>query len=571
MKIHRLLLFLAFAPLASLVIAQSPSRNLPSRWLYLATNLQVNENLPNVEALMRRAAKAGYTGVVLADYKLNILDRVPEWYFKNAERVKELAKELKLELIPSVFPIGYSDGILAHDPDLIEAMPVKNAPFVARGGKANLAPDPAVSLKNGGFEESQGVKAVGWDFQDDPGQVSFMDRETKHSGAASLRFGTVGAPPAAQPGNRRVVQRIALKPFRCYRLSFWLKTQDLDAPGSANVLILPLAPNAQSLSHLNLGVKQTQDWTQHQVVFNSLNNTEARAYIGVWGSRSGAFWVDDVKLEEVGLVNLVRREGCPFVVRGEDGMVYEEGRDFKPVKDERMGTVPWPGGYELYHTPPSIVLTPGSRIKEGQRLSVSFYHAAFVYDMQAACCLTHPKVYDILRDQMQRVEKLFHPTAVFMGHDEIRVANWCALCQTQKKTPGQLLADNARRCIQIIRQVSPQARIYVWSDMFDPYHNAHGNYYLVNGSWEGSWEGLTPDVGIVNWYFDVRKKNLPWFAARGHKQILAGYYDNDVNYTAQWLEDGKDVPGIVGVMYTTWQNKYDDLEKFAQAVWGGGR
>src|ERR1044071_10428377 len=96
-----------------------PQRPLAYRWFYAAQNLQVNENVPKLEELMRRAAKAGYNGMVLADFKLNILDRVPDWYFKNAAKVKALADELHIEIIPCVFPIGYSDGILAHDPNLV--------------------------------------------------------------------------------------------------------------------------------------------------------------------------------------------------------------------------------------------------------------------------------------------------------------------------------------------------------------------------------------------------------------------------------------------------------------------
>jgi hypothetical protein len=552
--------------------------------VYVAQNLLVDENVPKVDEIMRRAAAVGYTGIVLADYKLNILDRMDPRYFRNVEQVKSTAKSLRLEIIPCVFPIGYSNGLLAHDPNLIEAMPVKDAPFLVKTGKADIAParPPAPNfggveisqnsggIINGGFETSRGDSATGWGYQDDPGKVSFIDRETKHSGSSSLRFGTPGAAPTAAL-NWRINQPIKLKPWRCYRMSFWIKTQDLDSPGSFNAPILISGSGKPALSHLSYGIKRTQDWTLHQTIFNSQDNSEALAYIGVWGPKSGAYWLDDVKLEETGLLNVVRRAGCPLVVKSVDGTTYEEGRDFQPVKDERLGNVPYAGEYELYHPPPSIVLTENSRIKDGQRLRVSFYHAAVVNEMQASCCLTEPKVYELLRDQMQRVEKLFHPTAVMMSHDEIRVANWCALCQAQNKTPGQLLAENARRCIQIVKSTSPQARIYTWNDMFDPFHNAHDNYYLVNGTWAGSWEGLTQDVGIVNWYFEPRKKNLPWFADRGHKQILAGYYDNNVDYTVQWLKDSAGIKGIEGVMYTTWRNDFSQLEKYAQTVWGGKR
>ena len=54
------------------------------RWLYLSQNLQVTANVPKVLELLKRAKTAGYNGLVLADFKLNILDRVPDHYFKNA-------------------------------------------------------------------------------------------------------------------------------------------------------------------------------------------------------------------------------------------------------------------------------------------------------------------------------------------------------------------------------------------------------------------------------------------------------------------------------------------------------
>src|SRR5579884_2751157 len=84
------------------VSGQARARALPYRWVYLSANLLPDENLPPVEALMRRAAKDGYTGIVLADYKFNLLDRMDDRYFQHVETIKALAKSLKLELIPCV-------------------------------------------------------------------------------------------------------------------------------------------------------------------------------------------------------------------------------------------------------------------------------------------------------------------------------------------------------------------------------------------------------------------------------------------------------------------------------------
>src|SRR5262245_22196501 len=69
------------------------------RWVWCMHNLQANQNADQVLDLIERAARAGYNGVVLADYKLNILDRVPPAYFENVARVRRAAARHNVELI----------------------------------------------------------------------------------------------------------------------------------------------------------------------------------------------------------------------------------------------------------------------------------------------------------------------------------------------------------------------------------------------------------------------------------------------------------------------------------------
>jgi hypothetical protein len=152
------------------------------------------------------------------------------------------------------------------------------------------------------------------------------------------------------------------------------------------------------------------------------------------------------------------------------------------------------------------------------------------------------------------------------------VQGWDASCRQSGKTPAELLAANVAQCVKLVRGEDPGKPIYVWSDMFDPLHNAArtGKYYLVRGDgpWYGSWKGLDKDVGIVNWNSDRTKRaqSLAHFAARGHRQILAGYYDGPVAAITPWLDDARRAGGLAGVMYTTWQSRFDDLEAFAAEV-----
>lgn len=535
------------------------------RWFYCGYNLLVDENVSRLEALLRRAAKAGYNGVLLADYKFNILNRMEEHYFHNVERVKSVAAAVGIEIVPAVFPIGYSSGILAHDPNLAEGLPVREVPFVVWEGRAVLD-SPPLSLANGDFEEHDGPLFSGWAFQDAPGESTFADTKVVHSGKVALRMERFrrGSP---QHGNCRIQQVFRVEPFREYHVSVWVKSEGVRPASEVRVLVL--AEDGRSLNHTDLGVAPTQDWKQHHLIFNSLDSRQVRLYLGIWGGNTGTLWWDGLRVEERPFVNLIRREGAPLRVVGEEGTVYEEGRDYEPLSDPRMGTVPWLGGYEIYHEPPELRLTPTTRIREGERLYVSFYHTLVIGDSQVPASLVEPKVFEILRDQAERVQKLFHPNAFFMSHDEIRIAGWDEISQTSGKTVGELLADNVRRCVEILKAVNPHARIYVWSDMFDPHHNARENYYLVNGSFAGSWEGLPPEVIIANWYYDKRLENMPFFQSRGHRQLFAGYYDGDPRTIRTWLDDAKRLGiAVDGVMYTTWQNRYEDLEAFARAAWG---
>ena len=124
-----------------------------------------------------------------------------------------------------------------------------------------------------------------------------------------------------------------------------------------------------------------------------------------------------------------------------------------------------------------------------------------------------------------------------------------------------------RRCTAILKSVNSQARVFVWSDMFDPYHNAVDKYYLVNGSLARSWDGLAREVGIANWNEGNAAESLRFFADRGHTQLIAGYYDgNDLRNFEHWDSAARGVKGVTGFMYTTWQSKYRLLERYGEAM-----
>ena len=525
------MLYLFLLPLSC--VQQARAADL-ERWLYCSKNLWVDKNVDDLESLFRRAAQSGYTHVLLTDSKFAKLGDMDARYFRNIERVKKFAKELRLEIVPALFPVGYSNDILWHDPNLIEALPVRDALFVVQNGVARLQPDPPVALEGGNFAD---LKL--WNWKD--------DNVVADSGAVRITD--------PRGANARIVQKLKLTPFRQYHLSVRVRTQDFRGTPEVKVLA-----GDQALNFNHLGAKPTQDWTTHHVVFDSLDHTEASLYLGSWGGDTGSLWFDDAKLEEVCLLNLVRRDGAPLIVKTEDGRSLVEGRDFERLTDPHMGNKPWNGAYDIWHEPPDIKTS----LPNGTRLRVSCYHAVTVYDDQAMICPSEPKTIELLRDQAKRMHAAWGAKGYMMSHDEIRVLNWCDACQRRHLDAGAILADNVKTCIQILREVNPGGRIYVWSDMFDPHHNAHKDYYLVRGDLTGSWAGLDKDVIVVNWNFGKRNESLKWFADRGHRQVIAGYYDGPVDRVCEWLTSARGINGVTGVMYTTWQNRYGQIEDFGR-------
>jgi len=525
------------------------------RWFYSQTNLLVAENADKLVVLIERAGKAGYNGLMLADYKFNILGRMPAHYFKHVERVKAAAEKAGMEIIPAIFPIGYSAGVLAHDPNLAEGIPVKDAPAVVKGGV--VVPESSSKLRNGDLEQVNGHKFVGFGFQDDPGKISFADSEIVHGGKVSCRLENFTG------RNARITQRANLRPWSCHRISGWVRTRGF---AGGEFRLLAIGSGGRVLTHFKDELKPDTDWKQVEVVFNTLESAEVTIYAGVWSGNKGTVWLDDLRLDELFLTNLLRRPGCPFTVASADGsIVFEEGKDFHPVRDEKLGKVPYAGEFGSSHGGPTIRLTESSRLKEGDKLKVTWHHPVVIYGSQVMCCLSEPKIYELLADQAKRVNELFHPKTFFFSHDEIRCGNWCAACKGKGATPGAQLAENMRRCVAIIKALNPAAEMAVWSDMFDPNHNAVEKFYLVDGPLTDSWAGLPKEMIIANWN-QGKAKSLRWFADRGHRQIIAGYYDGDLSNLKRWEDAAAGVPNIIGFMYTTWQAKYDHLEEYGQAL-----
>lgn len=500
------------------------------------------EQVERLSELMREAASLGYTHILLTDSKFSRLHEMFDRYFQHVAQIRELATKLGLKLIPAIFPLGYSNSLLARNPNLAEGLPVRGALFEVRDGLARLMPELPIGLP------TTADRRV-WNFVD----------ETLIPDGESLRT----EDPKGR--NCRVMKSVKVAPWRHYHVAVRMKTQAFR--GQPQIQVLEPA-TGRKLCYTSLRVERTQDWSVQHVTFNSLGNSAVNIYIGAWGAAGGRLWLADTHLEECGLLNVLRRPGTPLEVRRDDadGPILREGEDFEPVSDPLLGAVPYGGEYEVFHESPPIRMR--GNWPDGTRLRVSWYHPHIIYEGQVCGCATEPGFQQLLKDQAAEMEQLFPGSDRMMSHDEWRVMGWDESFARTGWTPGKAVSENVRFCVRQLQTLNRNRRIAVWSDMFDPHHNAIDHYYLVNGDLTGSWEGLGQNVLVVNWNFGMREESLKFFADRGLQQVLAGYYDTDAGQIGKWLSTvrAQNTAGVAGVMYTTWKQDYSQLREFAEVV-----
>lgn len=519
-------------------------------WVF-GWDLGEDKSVAEVTRLLERASQHGINGAVFSGF--DALEKDSPEKLQRLERLREVCEKKHLEFIPSVFSIGYGGGFLAINRNLAEGVPVNGATFVVENGRARMIPDSAAKIVNGDFESYKGNKLSGFDFNDQPGEISFIDTKVKHGGNSALRFEHF---TANEYGHGRIMQKVKVTPHRSYRLTLWVKTEQLQPKGCFHILVLA---KGREIAPREFDVPSTTDWRKITMLFNSLDFDNVMVYAGVWEAREGRFWLDDCSLEEVGPVNALRRPGTPFQVQSRDGSAtFTEGKDYILKMDPLN---PWRDDGE----PAKIQIPAGSRIHNGDVLSVDWFHSMVIHNSQVTVCMGEPEVYAIIDREAKILAERFHPKRVLLSMDEVRMGGTCNACRG--KNMAELMGQCVSKQAECIRHYNPGTQIYVWSDMFDPKHNAKPDYYLVKGDFTGSWNYLPKDIIIAVWGREPRVENMRFFSAHGFETLGACYYDaDDLKDVKGWLDLVQKTPKARGLMYTPWERKYSLLPEFGDLV-----
>ena len=161
----------------------------------------------------------------------------------------------------------------------------------------------AETIQNGGFEESVGKPETtyfGWKISPIEKMNVQLDASQKHDGRRSLKVSFSGF---SEPQLGNILQIVAVSPGVNYRLSFWLKTEELKSAGPPVLEILD-SKESRLIAASKPFPTGTNDWQKITIDFTAPEIAEgifvrtARAYCGDSCPIVGAFWYDDFKLEK---------------------------------------------------------------------------------------------------------------------------------------------------------------------------------------------------------------------------------------------------------------------------------
>ncbi|MCJ7485699.1 MAG: alpha-L-arabinofuranosidase [Candidatus Aminicenantes bacterium] len=158
-------------------------------------------------------------------------------------------------------------------------------------------------IANGSFEEMDGDNPKGWlprSWQRGGG-AEFTVEPSGHNGGRSVMISSEKGSDASW------LATVPVKPYSRYKLSGWIKTQDL-VPGTGRGALINIHTEAEWRTAAIVG---TQDWTKVEVAFDAGPNDalEVSCLFGGWGRATGKAWFDDIEL-----VRLSGRElGAPKV------------------------------------------------------------------------------------------------------------------------------------------------------------------------------------------------------------------------------------------------------------------
>jgi alpha-N-arabinofuranosidase len=144
-------------------------------------------------------------------------------------------------------------------------------------------------IVNPSFEQAEEKQPLGWAAAVWNGEADLLYADISRTGGHSVKIQSEAGADAAW------YAVAAVKPFSRYRLSGWVKTDNLEAGESRGALLNIHGMRGAATDT----VSGTRDWTQVSLEFDTgyKDAVQINCLFGGWGRASGTAWYDDVTLQ----------------------------------------------------------------------------------------------------------------------------------------------------------------------------------------------------------------------------------------------------------------------------------
>jgi putative membrane-bound dehydrogenase-like protein len=165
---------------------------------------------------------------------------------------------------------------------------------------ANYRPEPTTPaasapgslIANGSFEAMAGEAPAGWRTITHNGSGSFAVETSGRTGTRSVRISS------EKGGDLSWAVQVPVQKQTEYRLTGWIKTQNLEKIGNARGAMLNIHEMQDPVGGGTPTVSGTGDWSRVDLSFNSgeLSQITVNCLFGGWGHARGTAWFDDIEL-----------------------------------------------------------------------------------------------------------------------------------------------------------------------------------------------------------------------------------------------------------------------------------
>jgi putative membrane-bound dehydrogenase-like protein len=151
---------------------------------------------------------------------------------------------------------------------------------------------PSNLIRNSSFEELADGKPVGWRTATHSGRGQFTVANIAHTGSRSAKISSTNG------GDISWAVQVPVKPRTDYKLSGWIRTENVQKLGRANGAMLNVHELQDPVRAGTKALAGDNDWTRVELSFNSgqMREVTINCLFGGWGRATGTAWFDDIEV-----------------------------------------------------------------------------------------------------------------------------------------------------------------------------------------------------------------------------------------------------------------------------------